>query len=78
MSFPAQEMESVIPIQTAVIIRTTAQMVLMRRTASSVSQATSIVEITAVCLKVGFAIPKMTVEMEVMKRTVQWWFLPES
>lgn len=71
MSFPALEMVFATLVQIAATTRIIALMVRMKRTVSSVSQATFTVKITAVCLRAGFVILKMTVVMAVMKRIAQ-------
>jgi len=68
MSFPALEMVFVILVQIAATTRIIALMAQMKKIASSVSQEIFIVKITAVCLRAGFVILKMTVVMAVMKR----------
>lgn len=71
MSFPVLEMVFATLVQIAATTRIIALMVQMKKIVSSVNQEIFIVKITAVCLRAGFVILKMTVVMAVMKRIAQ-------
>lgn len=62
----------------AATTKTIVQMAPMKKTASFASQGISTVRTTAVCLKAGCVIPRMTVVMAVMRRTAQSLCPPES